>query len=326
MDKFEFSVLTHHNNLRLDKFLTANFAPVKSEINRSKVQKLINDNLVTKNSNIVNNSSLKVKEGEIYQVSLAPNKASTLIAKEIDFEIIFEDEDLLVINKPHNLTVHPGAGNQEHTLVNALLFSHQGQLSSICGSDRPGIVHRLDKDTSGLMLVAKNDLTHQILSKNLQERLIKRSYLAFIYGVLEPKKGRIEANIIRNRNNRLKMTTARVNGRFSATNYQTIKTYHNNFASLIKCNLETGRTHQIRVHLEHKKHSIIGDQLYNSCKKNLPKDSNMSLENQEFIKNFPRQALHSYQISFEHPTSKKEMFFEIDLSSDLKKLQQCLES
>lgn len=324
MNKFEFQAGEEIQSCRIDKFLSEEFAKIRPEINRSKIQKLILEGLVSDKGVKITSSAHKVKPNQIITVTLPEAKESTIAAKQIDFEIVFEDDDLIVINKPANLTVHPGAGNQEDTLVNALLFTHKDKLSSISGEARPGIVHRLDKDTTGLMLIAKNDFTHQILSQNLQDRTIKRSYLAFVYGCLNPKFGRIETKIVRNRQNRLKMSVTKGQGRVAITNYETIETYLDNFASLVECNLETGRTHQIRVHMEYSKHSIIGDQAYGSCKKVLPKSVELSEEKQQFIKNFSRQALHSYQITFNHPRTNKEMSFEIDLPQDLKDLKKCL--
>lgn len=323
MEKFEFEVAENEAGIRLDKFLTIKFAAAKPEINRTKIQHLIEMNLVTdEKGQPCNAPSQKTKLGEKFCVSTLDPKPSHLIAKEIPFEIIFEDDDLLVINKPAGLTVHPGSGNQEDTLVNALLFTHQNRLSSVSGEFRPGIVHRLDKDTSGLMLVAKNDFTHQILSQKLRDREIKRTYLAFIYGCVTPSRGMINKNIVRSRVNRLKMSISRTLGRVAITNYETVETFIDSCASLLECKLQTGRTHQIRVHLESIKHSLIGDQLYNSCKKILP--LSLSNEAKNFIKNFPRQALHSCKISFFHPRSNEEMTFEIDLPDDLKKLKNYL--
>ncbi len=325
MEKFEFIVEETDSGLRLDKFLAEKFLPIKPEITRSKIQNLIEEKLVCdKQNQAISSASQKIKTGQVFFITLPKPKPSHLEAKEIPFEIIFEDDDLLVINKPAGLTVHPGAGNQQNTLVNALLFTHQNKLSSINGEFRPGIVHRLDKDTSGLMLVAKNDFTHQILSEKLKNRELKRSYLAFIYGKLDPKKGTIDKNIVRSRINRLKMTISRLSGRSAITHYDTKEFFLDGFASLVECRLETGRTHQIRLHLESVKHSLIGDQVYNSCKKNPPKDLDEKSKN--FISNFPRQALHSYQITFNHPRSNKEMSFEIGLPDDLKHLQKILES
>jgi 23S rRNA pseudouridine1911/1915/1917 synthase len=322
MEKFEFVVTENEENLRLDKFLTLKFLTEKSEITRSKIQNLIDDNAICDEKNQPLKASQKVKLHQKILVTLPDPKPSHLQAKEIPFEIIFEDKDLLVINKPAGLTVHPGAGNQDDTLVNALLFTHANKLSSINGEFRPGIVHRLDKDTSGLMLVAKNDFTHQILSQKLKDRDIKRSYLAFVYGCVQPAKGMIDKNIVRSKNNRLKMAISKIQGREAITNYETKEIFCSGFASLIECKLQTGRTHQIRIHLESVKHSLIGDQLYNSAKKMMPKD--FSAETKTLIENFPRQALHSYKISFLHPRSEKEMSFEIDLPDDLKQLKKCL--
>jgi 23S rRNA pseudouridine1911/1915/1917 synthase len=322
---FKFIVNDEETDLRIDKFLAIKFHELKPEITRSKIQNIIKEGLIRdQNGNIINDCSYRVKINQEINVSIPKPKNLNLVAKKIDFEIIYEDEDLIVINKPDNLTVHPGSGNNENTLVNSLLFSHQNKLSTINGEFRPGIVHRLDKDTSGLMLVAKNDLTHQILSNMLKERIIKRSYLAFIYGVMEPKKGVIHGHIIRNRHNRLKMSVTKNTGRVAITNYQTKEIFLNGFCSLIECTLETGRTHQIRAHLEYQKHSLIGDQLYNSCQKNVPNNASEKLKN--FLKRFTRQALHSYKISFEHPRTKKEISFEIPLPSDLQTLQKHLEN
>ncbi len=326
MEKFEFIVEESLSGIRLDKFLAEQFLLVKPEITRSKIQNFIEENLVVDVSGKpFKTTSQKTQTGQKIFVTLPDPKPSHLIAKEIPFEIVFEDDDLLVINKPPYLTVHPGAGNQDDTLVNALLFTHKDRLSAVSGEFRPGIVHRLDKDTSGLMLVAKNDFTHQILSQKLKDRDIKRVYLAFVYGQLIPAKGRIDKNIVRSRINRLKMVISRLAGRQAITNYETKESFLDGFITMLECRLETGRTHQIRVHLESIKHSIVGDQLYNSCKKTAPKELNE--KDKKFIANFPRQALHSYKIGFNHPRTNEEMSFEVDLPEDLKRLKEiCLKS
>ncbi len=319
MQNFTFTILENQVGIRLDKFLAEQFLTLKPEITRSKIQKLIEDgNVVDSSGKALDNASQKTKLAQEIIVTLAEVKPSHLTATEIAFEIVYEDDDLLVINKPAGLTVHPGAGNQDNTLVNALLFTHKNRLSEVGGEFRPGIVHRLDKDTSGLMLVAKNDFTHQILGKALQERQIKRNYQAFIYGVLNPKQGLINKNIVRSRTNRTKMAVSRALGRNAITHFQTKEILCDGFVSLIECKLETGRTHQIRVHMESLKHSLVGDQIYNGSKKTAPKD--FDEKTRKFIAEFPRQALHSYKISFLHPRSEKELEFEVALPDDMQAL------
>ncbi len=322
MNKYSFTVDELSSGNRIDKFLSQQFLTIKPEITRSKIQNLIAKQQVFVNQKIVDSDSQKIKVNDEIIIHINPPENSHLVAKKIDFEIIYEDKDLLVINKPAGLTVHPGAGNQDDTLVNGLLYSYGDDLSKISGELRLGIVHRLDKDTTGLMIVAKNDLTHQKLSEMLKNRQISRSYLAIIYGVMSPPRGMINKNIIRCRKNRLKMSVCKMAGRVAITNYQTIETFCDGFASLVECNLETGRTHQIRVHLESQKHSIIGDQLYNSCKKMLPKNSSQELIN--FLKNFSRQALHSYKIKFIHPISNQEISLQIPLPKDFQSLYDLL--
>ena len=324
MQEFRFEIskdeIAEFGNQRLDKFLTDKFRLTNPEITRSKIQNLIKDGLIEdQNGKKITDNSCKIKSGEIIIVKVLDPKPSHLIAKKIDFEIIFEDEDLLVINKPAGLTVHPGAGNCENTLVNALLYSHQDNLSKINGNFRPGIIHRLDKNTSGLMLVAKNDLSHQILSNQIKERIVKRSYLAFIYGKIEPAFGKINKNITRSRVNRLKMMVSRSNGKSAITNYSTKAVFLDGLVSLVECRLETGRTHQIRVHMASSGHGLVGDTEYCNNRRAMPDSINQAT--QEFIKNFPRQALHSYKIAFLHPQSNQEMNFEIELPNDLKELK-----
>ncbi len=312
----------NHYGLRLDKFLTLQFLSLDSSITRSKIQQFLKDGLVQVDEVIISNASylLKNKPQNIV-VNLPKKKPSHLMPADIAFEIIYQDDHLLVINKPANLTVHPGNGNQQNTLVNGLLFLEQ-KLSTSHDITRPGIVHRLDKDTSGLMLVAKNDLTHLKLSKMLQERQINRIYLAFIYGKMVPEQGIINKNICRNANNRLKMITCKQTGRTAISHYQTLQVFGNKFASLLQCRLETGRTHQIRVHFESEKHSLIGDQLYNSCQKMLP--SNCSAEFRNYLQSLKRQALHSNVLEFMHPILEQKMHFTCPLPPDLAKLQEFL--
>jgi len=332
--KIEFEVLLGQEGQRLDKFLAQQISAFKPEITRSKIQQFLDKNLIeeigkkpySSSSNIASspNPSAKTKLGQKFLFHFPAISPSKLSATEIPFEIVFEDEHLLIINKPAGLTVHPGAGNSDETLVNALLFSHGNQLSSVSGESRPGIVHRLDKDTSGLMLVAKNDLTHLRLSEMLARHEIKRNYLAFIYGVMPNLRGVISKNITRSRSNRLRMSVSKSEGRAATTFYETKTTYLDGFVSLVECRLQTGRTHQIRLHFESEKHSLVGDQAYARCRHFASKDIPFEVAN--VINNFPRQALHSFQIGFCHPITSKEINFQIDLPPDLKLLQQILTS
>lgn len=325
MNKFFFKITQDYAGTRIDKYLATEFISLKPEITRSKIQNLIAENYVKNfDDKIINTDSYKLKINDEISVEIPDNKPSDLIAKKIDFEIIYQDKHLIIINKPFGLTVHPGAGNNEDTLVNGLLYKFSSELSSIAGSSRLGIVHRLDKDTSGLMIIAKDDLTHQLLSKMLKDRDIRRSYLALIYGVMDPKKGVIRKNIIRSRKNRLKMAIVKNIGREAITNYETKEIFMEGFASLVECNLQTGRTHQIRLHLESMKHSLMGDQLYSSCKKMLPKNANPKL--QKFLQDFQRQALHSYKINFIHPITNEELSFEIPLPTDILELYNLLKN
>jgi 23S rRNA pseudouridine1911/1915/1917 synthase len=213
--------------------------------------------------------------------------------------------------------VHPGAGNCSHTLVNGLVHRCGQSLSSGSDEFRPGIVHRLDKDTSGILAVAKNDFAHAELAKRFAAHSITRKYLCFCHSILRFPQGKIETSIARDKNNRLKMCVAQGRGKNAITLYKTVETFAN-IASKIECELKTGRTHQIRVHMSHLGHSLIGDSLYRVKNYPIPK------EIAHYVNNFPRQALHAYFLEFLHPKSQKLMHFEIDLPPDLQELEQTL--
>ncbi len=322
MEELIFNTEKEDKKQRLDKFLVSKFATIKPEFSRSRIQDLITSGCVFIGHNAITGCDYKIKGGEHLIVKIPAALESEIVAKNIDFEIVFEDEFMLVINKPAGLTTHPGNGNQQNTLVNALLFHCGKTLSGINGVMRPGIVHRLDKDTSGLMVVAKNDLAHQELARQIEQRILKRNYLAFCYGLPKPLSGVINKNIGRSKINRLKMAIMRTGGRTAITNYEVKEIYFDGLISMVECKLDTGRTHQIRVHLASIGHSIIGDSTYGNRKKSL---HNIDESVKDLVNNFPRQALHSYKISFIHPFSKEEMEFEIDLPDDIKKLQEALE-
>jgi len=319
MDRFEFKVALAEQGQRLDKFLLEKLVRLKPEISRSRIKLLMEQGQVSSilDDKIVKYCSLKIKSGDKFAVIIPEVKESKITPQNIDFEIVFEDQDMLVINKPAGLTTHPGNGKFDQTLVNALLFKVGDRLSGINGVMRPGIVHRLDKDTSGLMVVAKSDLAHKNLAAQIENRTLKRHYLALCYGLPKPLKGKIENNMERCHKNRLKMVVVRSGGKKAITNYEVQKTYFNGLLSLVECKLDTGRTHQIRVAMNEIGHPLVGDQLYGNKRRYL---GELSEDLQKKINKFPRQFLHSYKISFLHPLSNTEMNFEIDLTNDLRDL------
>ncbi|MES2677500.1 MAG: RluA family pseudouridine synthase [Pseudomonadota bacterium] len=321
MEELIFQAQKEDQKQRLDKFLVSKLSRRKPEFSRGRIQGLIESGCVFDGKNALTSCDYKIKGGEHLVIKIPAALESEILAKNIDFEILFEDENMLVINKPAGLTTHPGNGNQQNTLVNALLFHCGKTLSGINGVMRPGIVHRLDKDTSGLMVVAKNDLAHQELARQIQERILKRNYLAICYGTPKPLSGVINKNLGRSKINRLKMAIMRTGGRTAITNYAVQKIYFDGALSMVECKLDTGRTHQIRVHMASIGHSIIGDTTYGGRKRSL---GDVDDKIKAAVNDFPRQALHSYKISFIHPVSEEEMEFEIDLPKDMKKLQSVI--
>lgn len=319
--KIEFTTDDTQQGQRVDKLISKQC----NDISRSRLQKLIANNHLTIDGKIVTDCSYQVKPYEHVSIIMEENLEKNYgkpSAKNIPINIVYEDEHLLIINKSAGLTVHPGAGNYEDTLVNALMYHFGTNLSSIGGLDRPGIVHRLDRDTSGLMMVAKTDHCHFKLSKMIQERDVERIYTAFVYGTPYPLKGKIEANIARNPALRTTMKITRESGKYAATNYQIEESFAGGITSKITCKLDTGRTHQIRVHMMHKKHPVIGDQVYGkSLNHNL---NTLSQNNQLFIRNFPRQALHSSKLIFIHPITSYEMSFYAEMPDDMIELEKIL--
>ena len=240
-----------------------------------------------------------------------------------NIKILHEDKDLIVLNKPSNLSVHPGAGKESKTLVNFLLNHCSKNLSNLSGNDRPGIVHRLDKDTSGLMIVAKNNNTHELLQKKFEKREITRLYLAIVWGLLKKSNGSFTMNIGRNPKNRKKFSVFKEGGKTAITKYKVKKNF-SNVASLIECKLMTGRTHQIRVHLSNSGNSIIGDNKYGKKKVKLLRNVDKALIND--IISFKRQALHAYYLSFIHPIKNTRIELNSKLPSDFSNLINKLNS
>ena len=321
----QFIITEEQQNIRLDKFLSDQ---IKS-LSRSIIQSLIADGKVQVNGlNVPKKYILSM--GDIVTISFAfkNNIDSSIKARsDIKLDIIYEDKDIIVLNKAAGLTVHPGAGNHNNTLVNALIHYSKGELSAVRGSARPGIVHRIDKDTSGALIVAKNDIAHMKLCKDLEEKKIERRYIALVYGFMTPPIGKIESTIGKSHRDHTKMCVYRDNskGKRAVTNYRVLKLYYDGLLSLLECKLETGRTHQIRVHMSHLGHPIIGDQLYG---KHINISSNKIEDDllMKKISNLRRQFLHAQYIAFEHPITREKMSFEVPISKDLQSILDLLES
>ena len=288
---------------------------------RTQIKTLILNGNVSLDEKEIKDPSYITKENENYFINIILKQETKHSAENIDLNIIFEDEDLIVINKPPNLVMHPAPGNESGTLVNALMHYTNNQLSNLDDSARPGIVHRLDKDTSGILVVAKNNNVHINLAKQFKEHTISRRYKAIVWGT--PDNQSIEGYIERNRKNRKKMSLNNKGfGKYSKTDIKLEKTF--GIASLVDCHLHTGRTHQIRLHLTSKNSPIIGDKIYGKSKINqFGKDKN-TFNKFMILKNFERQALHAYHLGFDHPTSKKRMDFDIEIPEDFKNLIELL--
>ena len=297
-----------------------------TNLTRSNLKKIIELRKVRINNSIVSAPSKKIRLNESIIVNLEQEKETKIKPAKIKLDTVYEDRDIIVINKPAGMVVHPGAGNFENTLVNALVFKYKKDLSDINGKLRPGIVHRIDKETSGLLVVAKNNLAHFELGKQFSEHSIKRKYLALVWGVLRPLKGKIQTLISRSKKNRQLMSVSDINGKKAITNYRTIKTFNINDIpklSLVECDLETGRTHQIRVHMKYKGTSLLGDYQYG--KKNI-KFKKINKEFFEILTNLNGQALHAKSLGFVHPTTNKFVNFDSKLPNSFKKLLDLLEN
>ena len=288
---------------------------------RTQIKTLILNGNVSLDEKEIKDPSYITKENENYFINIILKQETKHSAENIDLNIIFEDEDLIVINKPPNLVMHPAPGNESGTLVNALMHYTNNQLSNLDDNSRPGIVHRLDKDTSGILVVAKNNNVHINLAEQFKEHTISRRYKAIVWGT--PDNQSIEGYIERNRKNRKKMSLNNKGfGKYSKTDIKLEKTF--GIASLVDCHLHTGRTHQIRLHLTSKNSPIIGDKIYGKSKINqFGKDKN-TFNKFMILKNFERQALHAYHLGFDHPTSKKRMNFDIEIPEDFKNLIELL--
>ena len=293
MNEIKLVVTDLEESIRIDKYLNDN-----TEFTRSKIQKLIENNNILVNDKKIKNS-YKVSNDDVITI-VDEDEEIKIEGEDIPVDIVYEDDDVIIVNKKSGMVVHPAPGNYSHTLVNALIYKSKN-LSSINGEFRPGIVHRIDKDTSGLLIIAKNDKAHAILADELKEKKIKRKYIALVDGVINHDTGSIDAPIGRDASDRKKMTVTNINSKPAVTHFTVIERYKR--ASLIECILETGRTHQIRVHMKYIGHPVINDPVYN---KQLYGDFG--------------QMLHAKEIEFIHPTTKKLMSFSCDVPKEFNEI------
>lgn len=297
MNKYTFTAT--ESGIRLDKYIKIEDMP------RSQIQRLIDEGNASVNGKTAK-GSLKLKTGDIIEITVPEPQEPDIRAENIPLDIVYEDEHMLVINKPQGMVVHPAPGNYEGTLVNALMYHCRDSLSGINGVMRPGIVHRIDKDTSGLLLVAKTDKAHLSLSEQIKNKTAHRHYVCLVCGIVKSKKGIIDAPIGRHPANRLKMAVTPNNSKEAVTRFEVIE-YLNN-ATYVACDLETGRTHQIRVHMSYIGHPVIGDPLY------LNKNAY----------NLKGQALHAERIAFDHPVTGERMEFSVPLPEYFEELLERL--
>ena len=312
--KINLIVKENDQNTRIDVFINNK----ERFISRTRIKNLILDGKLKLNNRIIKNPSKKVINGDVLELIIPEPKKTSLKPYRYNLNIVYEDDDLIVIDKPAGIVMHPGAGNFDKTIVNALMYYDKKSLSTIGDELRPGIVHRIDKNTSGLIVIAKNNITHENLSVQFRKHTIKRIYQLLIWGKIRPSKGKIKTLISRSSKNRQMMEVSRIKGKTAITNYKTIEIFENKNVptlSLIECKLETGRTHQIRVHMNFMGNSIVGDDKY---KKKLKKIKNIDAILEEKILNLDRQFLHAKTLGFVHPKKNKEMIFNSILPKELK--------
>ena len=315
-----FIVEESENNLRVDVIINKR----EELISRTRIKNLILKEKLKLNNNIIKNPSKKVIAGDKLTLQIPKPVKASLKPYDFKLKIIYEDEDLMVINKPAGIIMHPGAGNYDKTIVNALMNYDKNSLSNIGDELRPGIVHRIDKNTSGLVVIAKNNETHENLSKQFRDHSISRVYQLLVWGKLRPSSGKIDTFISRSSKNRQLMEVSRSKGKRAITKYKTLETFENDKTptlSLVECKLETGRTHQIRVHMTHKGNSIVGDDKY---KKKYKKIKNIDEKLEQSIYKVDRQFLHAKTLGFIHPRSGKELVFSSILPKQLLNLLKML--
>ena len=303
--ELQYEVTAEEDGLRLDQYIAGRCM----DLSRSYIQKLIKESRVTINKNIQTKTKTAVQESDLVNVSLPDPKELEIKPQDIPLDILYEDNDLLVVNKPKGMVVHPAPGHYEDTLVNAVLYHCRDNLSGINGVLRPGIVHRIDKDTTGALIVCKNDKAHQKIADQLRAHTITRSYRAIVYNNFSEDEGMINAPIGRHPTNRKKRMVTEKNSKEAITHYKVLDHLNHKF-NYIECRLETGRTHQIRVHMSHIGHPLLGDEIYGPV-------------NSKF-KNLQGQTLHAATIGFIHPTTEEYMEFSAPLPDYFEKLLKTL--
>ncbi len=300
-------------NLRVDIFINKN----ESEISRNRIKNLILNKKLKLNNKILEDPSKKISIGDVLELTIPEPKRTSLKPYKYKLNIVYEDEDLIVLNKPAGIVMHPGAGNLDNTIVNALMNYDKNSLSNIGDELRPGIVHRIDKNTSGLVVIAKNNQAHEHLSIQFSEHTITRIYQLLVWGKIRPPEGKIKTLIARSSKNRQMMEVSNSKGKKAITNYKTLEIFENNTTptlSLLECKLETGRTHQIRVHMNFLGNSIVGDDKY---RKKYKKIKNVDSLLEKNLTSLNRQFLHAKTIGFIHPKKNQEMIFNSILPQEL---------
>ena len=308
-----FIVKEDEKNLRVDVLINKR----EELISRTRIKNLILNKKLRLNNKIIEDPSKKISIGDFLELIIPEPKKASLKPYKYKLDITYEDEDLIVLNKPAGIVMHPGAGNFDNTIVNALINHDKNSLSNIGGELRPGIVHRIDKNTSGLVVIAKNNQTHEHLSIQFSKHSIVRIYQLLIWGKIRPSKGKIETLITRSSKNRQMMEVSNIKGKKAITNYKTVEIFENENTptlSLLECKLETGRTHQIRVHMNYLGNSIVGDDKY---KKKFKKIKNIDPLLEKKLINLNRQFLHAKTIGFIHPKKNQEMIFDSILPLEL---------
>ncbi|SLN73088.1 RluA family pseudouridine synthase [Oceanibacterium hippocampi] len=298
---------------RLDRVLAAHLP----DLSRTRVKALIEAEKVRSGAQTIAEPSYRVKPQQIFILAVPVAVDAEPAAQEIPLDIVHEDDDLVIVDKPPGLVVHPAPGNADRTLVNALIHHCGSSLSGIGGVRRPGIVHRIDKDTSGLLIVAKNDMAHAALAKQFAAHSLERHYRAIVWGVPRSSSGEIRGNIGRDPRHRKRMAVVADGGKAAITHYRVLERF-GELASLVECRLETGRTHQIRVHMTHIGHPLVGDSLYGRNRRGRQSASDASMR--EALNAFPRQALHAASLGIIHPRTGKTLKYLAEIPNDMKTL------